>query len=225
MYCEKCHRQSPDNFDSCAYCSAPFQKIEDKKPAKFVKAEKKRKRFSRKTVISFLIIIAFVLCVAAVTTGVLTGTKPETAVKTLCQAIESNNGELYYSLFDEQIKEYKKTNWYFNDDETYKAMVEALDKSVAFYTENCGEEFKVSYKIIETAYITEEELTAFNATLAETYGYKKLPTDVAIMDFEINVSGKEGSYKSVYKDFYFMKINRKWYKTDVITEQNTKTAE
>ncbi len=225
MYCEKCHRQSPDNFESCAYCSAPFKKTEAQKPSKFVNKENKRKKPSRKAVLSGLIIVAFVLCVVAVVTGVLTGAKPETTVKTLCQAIEENNRELYFNLYDEQIKEYKKKNWYFNDDETYKAITVPLEKSVLFYSQNCGESFKITYKINETTYVSEEELSAFNNMLAETYEYKKLPTDIAKIDFEINVSGESGSYKSVYKDFYCIKIGGKWFRTDAITEQDIETAE
>ena len=213
MYCEKCHRQSPDNFDSCIYCSEPFQR-EALKPSKFVKQEKKRKRPSRKTVLAILIGGAFFLCVAAIITGTLTGEKPESVVRAIATAVETSDEELYFSLFDNSIKEYKKSNWYFNDEETFSAMSEPLRRSVEFYSDTCGENLKVTYKINATEYLSEEQLGELNDMLTDTYGYSKLPSSAARLDFEIRVSGDKGEYKSVYRDFYCIKINGKWYKTE-----------
>lgn len=225
MYCEKCHRQSPDNFDSCAYCSEPFKKEEEQKPSRFVKKETRKRKLSRKTITLILIGVAFMLCVAAIITGVVKGEKPESTVKALSEAIEANDRELYYGLFDNQIKEYKKENWYFDDDETFRAMTEPLEKSVAFYSESCGEKLRVSYKITDTIYLTEAQLEKLNDMLEDTYGYTKLPTSAAKLDFEINVSGENGEYKSIYKDFYCIKIGGKWYRIETENILSNETTE
>lgn len=215
MYCEKCHKQSPDNFKNCAYCGASLDSPKAPKPSKYVKISKHPKRISVKKSIIALVIIGLLLCCAAIITGVLTGTKPESTVKTFALAIENNDDDLYYSLFDEQIKEYKKENWYYNEEETFKAMVEPMNKSVAFYSENCGENFQVEYEITDTEYLTGEQLEQFIELLDETYGYQKYPSEVAVLDLEINVKGDKGTYTSVYQDFYCIKIGRYWYKTDI----------
>lgn len=215
MYCEKCHKQSPDNFESCAYCGASLEQPEAPKPSRYVKKTNLSPKLSLKKAVIALVAVGVLLCCSAIATGVLTGAKPESTIKTLAFAIESNNADLYYSLFDEQIKAYKKEHWYYNDEETFKAMVEPLNKSVAFYNDNCGENFKVEYKITHTEYLTDEQLEKFNEVLGDTYGYKKFPTQAAVLDLEINVEGDKGSYTSVYQDFYCIKIGRFWYKTDV----------
>ena len=215
MYCEKCHKQCPDNFKSCAYCGASLEKPEAPKPSKYVKKTKFPKKISLKKVVIVLIAVGALLCCGAIVTGVLTGGKPESTIKTFASAIENNDADLYYSLFDEQIKAYKKEHWYYSDDETFKAMVQPLNKSVTFYNDNCGENFTVEYKITDTEYLTDEQLEKFNEVLGETYGYKKLPTKVAVLDLEINAEGDKGTYTSIYQDFYCIKIGRYWYKTDV----------
>ena len=37
MYCDKCHKQSPDNFVTCAYCGAKLKSPKKKEPSKFIK--------------------------------------------------------------------------------------------------------------------------------------------------------------------------------------------
>lgn len=210
MYCDNCHRQSPDNFVNCPYCSAPLNN-KRKKPQKFTKKKERRKPVSFKTFVIITVAVAFVLAVSAVIIGAITGAKPDKAIKTMVTAIETNDAKLYYSLYDEQIKEYYKENWYYGDEETFDAITKPLNESRDFYISKCGEGFSLNYKIKDITYISGEALETVNDTLQISFNYSKFPTKVAFMDFEIEAKGENGSYKTVYEKLVCLQINGKWY--------------
>lgn len=212
MYCDNCHRQSPDNFVNCPYCSAPLKNNKRKKLQKFTKKKERRKPVSFKTAVIITVAVAFVLAVSAVITGSITGSKPDKVIKSMVTAIETNDADLYYSLYDEQIKAYNKENFYYGDQETFDAMTKPLKESREFYSSKCGEEFKLSYKIVKVEYLSDEDLVLNNDSLASLYGYRQLPSKTAILEFEIEAKGDMGIYKSEYTHFYCSLINGKWYK-------------
>lgn len=211
MYCDKCRRQSPDNFSNCPYCSAPLNGNKKKKPERFVRKKSNNLHISFKTAITTLAVFAGILAVAAVFTAVLTGSKPESVVKTFVTAINTDDANMYYELYDQQLKDYKKQNWYFGGEETFAAMTEPLVKSTEFYTEKCGEDFNLKYEITQVSYYSDEEFQALCDTLGETYGYTKLPQKAATLQVTVNVKGEKGSYTSIYTDFTCIKIGGKWY--------------
>ncbi len=212
LYCDNCHRQSPDNFVNCPYCSAPLKNTKRKKPQKFTKKKERQRPVSFKTTVIITVAVAFLLAVSAVITGALTGSKPDKVVKTMVTAIESDDAELYYSLYDDQIKKYYKENFYYGDEETFDAFVSPLTESRDFYISKCGEDFSLEYKITEIEYLSEEELEHHNDTFAEFYNYKNLPEKTAKLVVEIRASGEKGEYKSYYSQFFCSQINGKWYK-------------
>ena len=209
MYCNHCHRQTPDNFVTCPYCAHKLQK--GKKKTSGAPAEKSKKLNFKKTVI---IITCFAVCLmtAAIITGIATGSKPQKLIKTLTQAINTNDTELYYSLYDAEIKEYNKENWYYDEEQTILHMTEPLNTATSFYSSKCGADFTVKYKINAVTYAEDEEIVLFNESLNETYGYRKEVSQIAYVDFSLNVKGDLGEYESVYTDFRCIKINGKWYK-------------
>ncbi len=211
MYCDNCHRQSPDNFVNCPYCSAPLKNNKRKKPQKFVKKKERKKPISFKTFVIGVVIVAALLAVSAVVTGALTGSKPDSVVKKMVTAIQANDAELYYSLYDDQIIEYYKENFYYGDEETFDAVTKSLEKSVAFYTSKCGEDFDLKYKINDVTYLEKAMLDFHKNTLSISHNYKKLPDKVAVITFEIEAKGSEGTYKSVYDNFWCARIGGKWY--------------
>lgn len=211
MYCDNCHRQSPDNFVNCPYCSAPLKNNKRKTPQKFTKKKEHQKPFSFKTTVIITVAVAFVLAISAVITGAITGAKPDKAIKTMVTAIETNDSKLYYGLYDEQIKEYYKENWYYGDEETFDAITKPLNESRAFYISKCGENFSLTYKINDITYISDEALETVNDTLQASFNYSNFPTKVAFLDFEIEAKGELGSYKTVYEKLTCLQINGKWY--------------
>ena len=106
MYCEKCNKQSPDNFKHCAYCGASFhkkRKNSDKENKLFQKLKSYRMPTMKNRVLS-LIVIAIVLAIASIITGVATGSKPDRLVKVFAAAVEADDEEMFYTLYDEYIK-------------------------------------------------------------------------------------------------------------------------
>lgn len=224
MYCDNCHRQSPDNFVNCPYCSAPLKNHKRKKPQKFIKPKERKKPMSFKSTVVIVVIIAFVLSVCAIVTGILTGSKPSMAIKKMVTAIETNDAELYYSLYDDQIIEYYKENWYYGDAETFDAITKPLLESRVFYTEKCGENFTLDYKVTDVTYVGDDTLVSVNNSLQVSFNYSKFPTKVAFLNFEIDAKGEKGTYKSVYKNFVCLQIGGKWYiqtaATDILENDN-----
>ncbi|MGN0525805.1 MAG: hypothetical protein ACI4IF_00020 [Acutalibacteraceae bacterium] len=180
-------------------------------PNKFIKPSK-LKMPGLKTIIIVTVIIASVLMVTAITVGALTGAKPQTVVKQFTDSIQNNDADLYYSLYSEETKEYCKNYWYYDDERTFENLTEGLEKSIEFYTEQCGENFKITYKINDIKYLEDEELESYVSNLSDSYGFKKLPTKVALLNFDVVVKGDKGEYTSVYDSFYCCKIGGKWYR-------------
>ena len=211
MYCDNCHRQSPDNFVNCPYCSAPLKNNKRKAPQKFTGKKDRQKPVSFKATVIITVAVAFVLAVSAVITGAITGAKPDKAIKTMVTAIETDDAKLYYSLFDEQIKAYYKENWYYGDEETFDAITKPLKESRDFYISKCGEDFSLDYRINGITYISDESLEEVNDTLRASFNYSVFPKKVAFLDFEIEAKGEKGSYKTVYEKLVCLQINGKWY--------------
>ncbi len=223
MYCDNCHRQSPDNFVNCPYCSAPLKNHKRKKPQKFVKPKEKKKPISFKTTVIAVVAVAFLLAISAIITGAVTGSKPSVAIKKMVNAVETNDSELYYSLYDDQIIEYYKENWYYGEEETFEAVTKPLQESRDFYTEKCGESFTLDYKITDVTYITGDTLNSLNNSLELSFNYSKFPTKAAFLSFQIEAKGDKGTYKSVYESFVCLQIGGKWYiqtaATDILSDK------
>ena len=189
MYCDNCHRQSPDNFVNCPYCSAPLKNHKRNKPQKFTKKKEHKKPISFKTATIIAVGVALVLAICAIVVGSLTGSKPDKVVKTMVEAIENDDAELYYSLYDDQIKEFYKENFYYGEEETFDAMTKPLQESKEFYSSKCGENFRLEYKIVSVKYLSDEELELNNDSLVTLYGYRDLPSKTAVLEFNIEVKG------------------------------------
>lgn len=214
MYCDKCNKQSPDNFKKCVYCGAELKTEKKKEPSKFVKKQRRTAHLSFKDKIALVVIVATVLVFLAAILGIFTGSKPERVVKNFTKAIETADYELYYSLYDSNIVSYKKENRYFDDETTFKQITSPLGESISFYTEKCGSNIKLSYKITDTDTLDDDQLQEFSDILQTNFGYVEKPSRVDLLNVEIYVKGENGKYKTVYNDFWCMKIKGTWYKVD-----------
>jgi hypothetical protein len=214
VYCEKCNKQSPENFKHCAYCGAAFhkKKKEPKENVLINKIKAYRMPTMKSRVLS-LITIAVILAVAAIITGVFTGSKPDGLIKTLVNAVEANDEELYFTLYDDYIKSYNKEYLYFDDEVVLTEMTQSMRRSNEFYTIRCGEKFKLSYTVDSVVYIDEDELKDINDYLTETYSYEKTANKGAKLSFTVYANGNLGTYESIYTDVYAIRIGGKWYLT------------
>lgn len=214
LYCKECHKQSPDNFINCAYCGAKLDPPRKKQPQRFVKKADIKLKLSFRMGVKVLIAVSALLTIAAVFTATFVGSKPEKVVKNFVKSIQNSNSNLYYSLYDDNIIRYKTDNRYFGEDETFKQTVLAMEQSNDFYVEKCGEGYKLNYYITSNRTLDDAELEAFTGVLEGSFGYVEFPARVDVLSIEVIATGKEGEYKSVYNDFWCMKIKGHWYKVD-----------
>ncbi len=215
MYCEKCNKQSPENFKHCAYCGASFtKKKKQQSKVKRVVNKTKKSGMTMKNKVLSLIIVAVVLALSAIITGALTGSKPDGVVRTFTNAIEKDDKELFFSLFDDYIKGYNKEYLYFDDEVVLTEMTSAMKRSNEFYKGKCGEKFSLSYKIDAVVYLSDDELYDYNDYLTDTYGYKKEANKGAKLSFTVFAKGELGEYKSIYTDVYAIRIGSRWYLSD-----------
>ncbi len=214
MYCEKCHKQSPDNFQNCAYCGASLAPKKKKEPERFKKKFDFKFKLSLKTFLKISLAVAVLLTISAVITAVFTSSKPEGVVKSLVKAIETDDKELYVSLYDQYLYEYKKDNRYFGEEETFNNISAPVSESREFYNDKCGQDFKLKYSVETSETLDEAETLSFSEILERSFGYVAHPSKVEVLSVEIIAKGKKGQYKSVYNDFWCMKIKGRWYIVD-----------
>ena len=147
-------------------------------------------------------------------TSLFTAIKPERVIKNFVKATQSADGDLYYSLYDDNVKKYKLNNRYFAEDETYEQMILPMKNSDAFYTQKCGEEYKLTYNIKSSSTLTEEQTAVFNDVLESNFSYIEFASRVDVICVDVIAKGDKGTYTSQYNDFWCMKIKGKWYKVD-----------
>ena len=224
MYCDNCHKQSPDNFKTCAYCGAVLEQPKKPAPSRFVKKERKRTALTVKMRVAAAIAVAAVIVVAAAVTASLTSSKPESVIKKMTAAVRKNDAEKYYSLYDDTFTAYKKDNAFYDDERTFEELTAPLKKSDEFYTSQCGEDYKLTYVIDGVDYFTAEELAEYCDYLSEYCGYTKLPKEAASVSFRLHAKGEKGEYESVYRNFYCHKLGSKWYKAEYNVESENGTV-
>ena len=214
MYCDKCHKQSPSNFVNCAYCGAKLEAPEKKQPSKFSNNKKFKIKLSFKNYLLVLCAISALLVICAVFTATFTGTKPENVVKNFTKATQTVDSELYFSLYDNNIKKYKRDSRYFGEEETFEQMVLPMQQSNEFYIEKCGKNYDLTYNVKSSSELTDQQVNFFREVLETSFGYIEFPSKVVVLCVEVTANGKEGSYTTVYDDFWCMKIKGVWYKVD-----------
>ncbi len=214
LYCSKCHKQSPDNFINCVYCGEKLESPKKKHQRRDVGKRKLELKFSFRTGVRVLLCFAAVLTVVALFTSTFVGSKPEKVVKSFVKSIQSADSDIYYGLYDDNIIRYKRDNRYFGDEETYEHIVSPMIESDAFYTQKCGEDYKLTYTITSNRTLSDEELEAFNGILENGFRYIDKASRVDVLGVEVIAKGSEGEYKSIYSDFWCMKIRGHWYRVD-----------
>lgn len=217
MYCNKCKKQSPDNFENCAYCGAKLKKEKTKKLPK-INYGVDFKFLSKKNAVISLVIVAAVVSLFCCIIGITTGGKPETVLKTMVNSIKNNDEKSYFTIFDEDLKKYKKEYVYYTDEALSEGLTLPMSESNLFYKKTCGENYKLKYTVKKTEYYDNDEITGLNEKLSELYGYTHKVSKAVVFDFEIKAKGEKGEYSSVYKDFTCIKISGKWYKSPDVSE-------
>lgn len=214
MYCSKCHKQSPDNFTSCAYCGAPFKHKKKPSARRFGVKEQKRSFLSSGKKSVAVVVFAAVIVLVSVGVGIFTGAKPGSIVKKTVKAVQNGDEALYCSVYDDCYKEYCRQNIYFDDAAVSEALASPMNETDEFYTAECGEGYKLHGKVKSVDYLSESELEKLNAELTVNYGYTKEASKAAKLNVEITAEGPAGKYTSVYKDYVCIRLGGKWYRCD-----------
>lgn len=212
MYCDKCKHQSPDNFTNCAYCGERL-KVSEKKKENKASVFSKLSFLNKKSAVLSLLCIALAVALICGVVGFFAGKKPAEIAVDMAKAIEENDAELYFSLFDKEYLDYKKEYIYFTDDELFKGITEPLYESDGFYKKECGENYTLKVKTENVKELTFSEIEQVNTYLSQMYGYKDVIKEAAVLDFTITAKGEKGEYKSDYRNFYCIKTGNRWYRS------------
>ena len=214
IYCDKCGKKNPENFITCAYCGEKLNTQKKKDSSRFAKTRKRKERRLFKTKLEVLIVLGVVIVVGVISMAIISGSRPEKLVDKFIEAIHTSDKDLYYSIFDDNIKRYKKENRYFGEEETFEQIILPMSQSGDFYKEKCGDDYKLTYKVTSEEILSEEKLQGFIEVLETGFGYIETPSKVIKFCVEVKAKGENGEYKSVYNDFWCMRIKGHWYKVD-----------
>ena len=104
MYCRICHKENPDNFDTCIYCGTS---LAPEKKAGFLKS---RNSLSEK-ITPFRVFSAFAaLCLVLFTVFSVAASEkkehPEKTARAYAAAIETGDKDAYAVLYDSEYKRY-----------------------------------------------------------------------------------------------------------------------
>ncbi|MDY2677769.1 MAG: hypothetical protein SOV29_02445 [Oscillospiraceae bacterium] len=212
MYCSKCKKQSPDNFDRCAYCGAKLNKGAAKKTVLPKFKDRKHRAVSLKAVAVSLVAAASLIAVLSIAVGIFTSKKPDSLIKTITAATEKCDAKMYFGIYDDEFKAYEKDNVYYSDSALFDGLCKPLFESSDFYKKTCGENFRLTFSVARADYFDSEELSKLNSELSEAYGYKKTCHEAAEIDYTVTAHGENGKYVSVYKNVKCIKLGGKWYK-------------
>ena len=89
-----------------------------------------------------------------------------------------------------------------------------MTTSHEFYEQKCGEDYKLTYSVVSSKSLDEDELEVFKDVLENNFSYIEFPSRVEIISVDVVAKGEKGTYTSRYNDFWCMKIKGKWYKVD-----------
>lgn len=133
----------------------------------------------------------------------------EKVVKNYFKAIEKTDAKLYLSLMADDYITYLDEEWSTTKEELLDNYEETLEDQLYSYEKNCGENVKLSYKIIDTYKPNKEELEELIYAL-EDLGFKDGSVkDAAVVDCICVGKGRDGLQTYNYK-ILCIKSHGKW---------------
>lgn len=209
MYCEICHKENPENFDSCIYCGTSL------KPEKKAGYLKYRNSLWRKVTPFnlFTVFITLSVLIAAIygIRALVKKEHPEKIALSYANSIQKDDINIYFSILYSEYKDYNLKYKYYKQENYNEAIKNQYSEIVGFYIDECGERFKVKCKVLEINYASEKVLSDISSFCVEEL---KFTTDIekaAKLKVSLDVIGKQGEYATVIPDFVSLKINGDWY--------------
>ena len=213
MYCENCHRDNPDNFDTCIYCGTSML------PENRVSLLKSRNSLRQALTPLRIFSVLFILCAIAGIIGFAVAKTseehPEAVAKAYAAAVTENNVDSVYALYDSGYRSFMIDNYYYSQKEMKSKLASDLGEMFDFYTSECGTGFEIDCEASDFEYADAAGIAAVNSFLTSKYKYTAVITDAARYTVTLSVKGKQGDYLTVINDYTCIKLDGVWYKCDV----------
>lgn len=209
MYCENCHRENPDNFDTCIYCGTSLQ---PEKKAGFLRYRASlREKVTPIAVFTSFAALCALLALIFSSYAVISKEHPEKVAFSYARCVENNDAYGYSLLLCEEYKSFKLKHVYYTQEELYKALKSTLFEVNEFYKEKCGDDFTVKCKVTDTVYADDKMIGEINSYCRENLLFEKEIEKAAKLKVTLDVGGGEGKYTTVITDFICVKTDGIWY--------------
>lgn len=222
-FCNSCGAQLDDNTTFCNNCgtkveSAPQTSATNAAPGKAPKSLPKLD----KSMLKIAIPAVAAVIVLIVVISIILGNGYKKPIKKMINGINDGDEEVFCdALPDFLIKKYDKAddNYYKNVRENIKNKIKTWEESKVY---GIGDDPEVSYEIIDTIEMNEEDLEDMQSYIKRSYDKKVDVTGGYSVAYVITIEGEDGEYS--YPDTIAVyKIDGKWcvLSTDSLVNSST----
>lgn len=208
MYCENCHRENPENFETCIYCGTSLM---PEKKAGFLRYRGSlREKVTPIAVFTSFAAICALLALIFSSYAVISKEHPEKVAFSYALSIENNDAHGYSLLLCDEYKRFKLKYVYYTQEEYDKELKSTLFEANEFYGKKCGDGFTVKCKVTDTVYADGKLIGEINSYCRENLFFEKEIEKAAKLKVTLDVIGKEGKYTTVIPDFICVKTDGLW---------------
>lgn len=202
-YCTNCGGEL-GNTQFCTKCGTKVESTYEE--TNFVNNNTSSHRKANK----FIPIIAILVIVAIATSGfyIFGGRSYKSLVKTYVDASMKGDAKKLVSLLPEGRVQYMIDSWYDDEDAIIEDLQEDLDDSLNQVKDILGDDYKVSYNILDERDYEESEFAEFKEDYLNDYNTKISAAKELTVELVVSAKGKESS-KNV--TFTAVKIGHSWY--------------
>lgn len=208
MFCGKCGAQNADNAEFCAQCGEKLKKITPTATETETISVPNQNDKNRKVgmiAVAVAIVAVIIICVT-----LFGGRGYKSTVKKFIDAMNDADAEAMVELMPEGVVDYAlEQSGYYSDDLDY--LIEVLDESLEDTMDSLdsylGEDWEISYEILDTDNIKGDDLD----TLKDEYEEFDVKVSAA-KDVEIKLTVKADETESSNSiNLTLIKVGRSWY--------------
>ncbi|MGI6744863.1 MAG: hypothetical protein ACOX45_01570 [Acutalibacteraceae bacterium] len=208
MYCVNCHKETPENFDTCIYCGTSLQ------PEKKAGILRYRNSLRQKVTPITIFSCFFTLCILA---GVIFSIfvlkereHPEKVAFNYAVCVKNNDASGLALLLPEEYINFRLRYVYYSREDFNEFLRGLLSEINGFYTKKCSEDFRIQCKVKEIQYAEKNIVSQINSFYKENLFFEKEIEKAARLKVIFEVKGKTGEYTTVITDFVCLKIGGAW---------------
>lgn len=202
-YCTNCGGEL-GNTQFCTKCGTKVESTYEE--TNFVNNNTSSHRKANK----FIPIIAILVIVAIATLGfyIFGGRSYKSLVKTYVDASMKGDAKKLVALLPEGRVQYMIDSWYDDEDEIIEDLQKDLDDSLDQVKDILGDDYRVSYNVLDERDYEESEFAEFKEDYLNDYNTKISAAKELTVELVVSSKGRESS-KNV--TFTAVKIGRSWY--------------